>query len=272
MKKFPVILISLIIAVSLAVMVILLVEPYREKRHERLAEPLFKEAAVLYRSGRYAAALDNYRTIVDKYQKSSYTFESLQRTVDIYGRYNRRDDKYRYLKKFAENFPRKDGSAPYIYELAQITFMLKGDKEKALQYYNMVIDNFPDTVWAPEAEQRAADIALRELPPAEAVQVIDGAISKTEDERRLDYLRLRKIEFLWKEGRVREAYEVTAEISRPLKDFVRDNLVFNQLIVREEPSYENLQSLARVYDLRGFSGKAEEIRMRARRIREGEGR
>lgn len=272
MKRFYVILISLIIAVSLAVIIIVLIEPYRVKRHNRLAGPLFKDAARIYENERYASALEKYKKIVDDYYKSKYVFNALQKTADIYGRYHRRQQQVKYLEKFVENYPDKKGSAPYIYELANITFMFKNEPDKALEYYNMVINNFSDSDWADKARQRTTDIAIQHLSPEQALAAIDKVIAATESERRKDFLFLKKMEMLQKEGRLREAYEVTAEISRPLKNFVRDNLLFNQILVRYEPTCENLQSLGRVYDLRGFPRKAGEVRKRAQSLREEKGR
>ncbi len=267
MKKLPLILISLIIALALAVMIILLIEPYRTKKHQRLAGPLFKEANRLYERGKYARALERYKSIVDKYYKSSYTFGALEKTVEIYDRYHRRGLQVEYLEKFIELFPKRPSSSPHIYKLGEITFMLKGNHEKALKYYSRVIEDFPATQWAKKSQDRVTDIAIQYFPAEKALKYIDNALESMPDGKRRDYLLLKKMEFLWKRGKIQEAYELTAEITRPLRSFIDNNIIFHQLQVREEPTYDNLISLSEVYGRLGFDRKAEEAKRRAERIK-----
>ncbi|MDA3793455.1 MAG: hypothetical protein PF545_07390 [Elusimicrobia bacterium] len=272
MKKLILILISIIIVFSVAVMVIFIAEPYRVKKHNRLAGPVFKEAEIQYGNKKYSKALKGYKKIVDDYYKSRYTFGALEKTVEIYDKYRRRGPQTEYLEKFIKLFYDRKESARYIYKLADITFMLKGDEEKALKYYQHIINKFPSTNWAKKASDRLTDIAIRIYSPEKAMISIDKTLSETLSGKRKDYLLLKKIEIMWKHGKVREAYEITAEISRPLKDFVKNNLIFNQLIVREEPTYEHLILLSQAYDRLGFSRKAEQAEKRADKLKDAKNR
>lgn len=234
------------------------VDPYRIKRHNRIAEGLYKEANTAYENKRYSRALDLYKKIVDRYYKSNHTFKSLEKTVEILNTARRREEQRKYLKKFLKLFAQRQESARWIYRLAEVEFIFFGNDEKAKKFYRMVIDKYPSSEWVHASGFKLAELAHRsgKLTLNEAIVQTEEVIKDRPASREKDYLYLKNAEAYWRLGRHNDAYETTKKIGNPAAAFIKNNLIYNQIIVKFEPAAKNYLNLADAYKRLGFNGKA----------------
>ena len=256
MKKLPLIFISAIIVISAIMIFVYVVEPYRIKRHNRIAEGLYKEAEIAYGNKRYSRALELYKKIVDRYYKSAHTFSSLEKTVEILDTARKREEQKKYLTKFLKLFAERQESARWVYRLAEVELIFFGNDKEAERFYRMVIDKYPSSEWVQASRFKLAELAHRSGNLSEAIIKTQDIIEDAPPSREKDYLYLKNAEAYWRLGRHDDAYETAKKIGNPEAAFIKNNLIYNQIIVKFEPTAKNYLNLAEAYKRLGFDDKA----------------
>ncbi|GEM_PF-3250843 len=226
---------------------------YKIQEHNKLSKPLYMEGHKLYQSGRYQEALENYSEIIENYRKSDYLFDSLQESVKVLRVMGRREEKKEYMKKFYEYFPDHEKTPEYLLRVADMEMVYFRNESGAEEFYELIIEDFPNTSFAESAKRRRLDRikGVYVKKPYRDIQDLSC------DEEK-DYRMLMNAKKYYMRGRMNDAGRKIDKISRPVKDFIKESLYYRKILVWEDPSADNHRMLGKTYQKYGFFNRAQE--------------
>ncbi|APD07613.1 hypothetical protein UJ101_02110 [Flavobacteriaceae bacterium UJ101] len=139
---------------------------YRKDAQLRLADSY-------YASAQFWPSLEEYQKVVDA-NHAQKDYAAFQKGM-VYGLVNREAEKQAQLESFLKEYPKSDYYDDGMYQLAS-TYFKAGDKEKAIQLFTKMQNDFPASELVPFAELKKAQIYYNNDQSEEALEAYKNIV------------------------------------------------------------------------------------------------